>query len=459
MSELPDELLKDILEPAFAIPDALFRNPEGRSPFSTYVNNYKTSSLLLVNKNWCRVGTPLLYHDVILRSKAQARALAAAFKSNPDLARWVRKLRVEGGFGPSMQQILEKCGPKLTDVCLMTALYSDDSASGIVSCLSLLNPTTLVFLHSAEDRVRGNSNMDKLFAALFTTVPTWDNLRSIDCRNLREDYLRKLAEALRTGSKSVQTIIIQAESIVRQSHRTFCGLASVQEVILAFGGARYAWTTLQLQKLIEQEPAHMREKLKLKQKLEDDGGRSGREEPERRRLAAMPADPFFRPLASAPNDVARKIWAHILGYVVHTYAFTWQEKSHLLLVCKAFYNAGLPVAYEESSTTADTRTPHRKLAKIICTNQTHYDVSTDFFGLTKFFDGLDYSLYPALQEINFTSFSWPATEREIKKSKVVKVAERLLEHGVKITDCNGIPWTPRLKGVTRGTGGPKRSKA
>ena len=50
--------------------------------------------------------------------------------------------------------------------------------------------------------------------------------------------------------------------------------------------------------------------------------------------------------------------------------------------------------------------------------------------------------------------------REIKKSKVVKVAERLLEHGVKITDCDGIPWTPRLKGVTRGTGGrPKRSKA
>ena len=178
MSELPDELLKEILEPAFAIPDALFRNPEGRSPFSTYVNNYKTSSLLLVNKNWCRVGTPLLYHDVILRSKAQARALAAAFKSNPDLARWVRKLRVEGGFGPSMQQILEKCGPKLTDVCLMTALYSDDSASGIVPCLSLLNPTTLVFLQSAEDRVRGNSNMDKLLAALFTTVPTWDNLVS-----------------------------------------------------------------------------------------------------------------------------------------------------------------------------------------------------------------------------------------------------------------------------------------
>ena len=48
----------------------------------------------------------------------------------------------------------------------------------------------------------------------------------------------------------------------------------MQEVILAFGGDRYTWTTLQLQKLIEQEPAHMREKLKLKQKLEDDEGRS-----------------------------------------------------------------------------------------------------------------------------------------------------------------------------------------
>ena len=55
---------------------------------------------------------------------------------------------------------------------------------------------------------------------------------------------------------------------------------------------------------------------------------------------------------------------------------------------------------------------------------------------------------------------YPFVRREIKKSKVVKVAERLLEHGVKITDSDGIPWTPRLKGVTRGTGGrPKRSKA
>ncbi|TRM65739.1 hypothetical protein BD626DRAFT_485697 [Schizophyllum amplum] len=54
-------------------------------------------------------------------------------------------------------------------------------------------------------------------------------------------------------------------------------------------------------------------------------------------------------------------------------------------------------------------------------------------------------MYPALREIQSKYLRWPGTERDISKSRDVKRAEHLLEHGVKLCDEKGISWTPRLK--------------
>ncbi|KAJ7041568.1 hypothetical protein C8F04DRAFT_947155, partial [Mycena alexandri] len=48
-----------------------------------------SSAILVVCKAWLRVATPLLYHVVIGRSKAQARGLQRTPRDNPDLGKWI----------------------------------------------------------------------------------------------------------------------------------------------------------------------------------------------------------------------------------------------------------------------------------------------------------------------------------------------------------------------------------
>ncbi|KAJ7259762.1 hypothetical protein C8J57DRAFT_987859, partial [Mycena rebaudengoi] len=73
--------------------------------------------ILATPLSWLRVSTPLPYYVVVLLSKAQAAALAAALKLNPDLGRSIKKLRVERGYGASMHPIL-KDTPNVTDLVL-----------------------------------------------------------------------------------------------------------------------------------------------------------------------------------------------------------------------------------------------------------------------------------------------------------------------------------------------------
>ncbi|KAJ7443506.1 hypothetical protein B0H11DRAFT_1696528, partial [Mycena galericulata] len=85
------------------------------SPFASFSES--SSASLLVSKSWLRVSTPLLYHVVVLRSKAQAGALRTALSRNPVLGRFIKKLRVEGGFGKHMHDIL-KVASNITDIFL-----------------------------------------------------------------------------------------------------------------------------------------------------------------------------------------------------------------------------------------------------------------------------------------------------------------------------------------------------
>ena len=97
-SQLPDEIIKEILLPALFVPDKLFSNTSMESnPFAGY--ELSSSTILVVCKSWLRVATPLLYETVVLRSKAQAQALAGVLKNNSPLGHFIKKLRLEGGYG------------------------------------------------------------------------------------------------------------------------------------------------------------------------------------------------------------------------------------------------------------------------------------------------------------------------------------------------------------------------
>ncbi|KAF7365463.1 F-box domain-containing protein [Mycena venus] len=91
---IPDEILSEILSPALRVSDAAFAATfETVSPFLS--TSESSSAFLLVSKSFLRVATPLLYNVVVLRSKAQAQALAGVLTSNPALGKFIRKLRLE----------------------------------------------------------------------------------------------------------------------------------------------------------------------------------------------------------------------------------------------------------------------------------------------------------------------------------------------------------------------------
>ncbi|KAJ7117064.1 hypothetical protein C8R44DRAFT_674347 [Mycena epipterygia] len=142
MSEhLPDEIISEILSPALKVSEEMFS--ENESLISPFASSVSSSSALLVCKAWLRVATPLLYHVVVLRSKAQARALQAALRGHPDLGRFIKMLRLEGGFGPAMQHIL-KAAPGITDIFISLQIHTSDSTAGLVLGLPYINPTRMI---------------------------------------------------------------------------------------------------------------------------------------------------------------------------------------------------------------------------------------------------------------------------------------------------------------------------
>jgi hypothetical protein len=168
---LPDELIKEILTPALRVPDELFSDTSPISPFSTYSRS--SSAYLVVAKGWLRVATPLLYHVVVLRSKAQAQALEAVLLRNPQLGTYIKKLRIEGGYGTALYSII-KSAPNVTDLFVSLEIWSSDSVSGLCRGLPRMNPTRVI-LHDPLRRIF-NSLVDKLFDVLCECVKLWKRL-------------------------------------------------------------------------------------------------------------------------------------------------------------------------------------------------------------------------------------------------------------------------------------------
>ncbi|KAJ7451076.1 hypothetical protein FB451DRAFT_710125 [Mycena latifolia] len=173
--QLPDEIISEILSPALKISDKDFSDNMSISPFAS--SSGSTSAFLLVCKAWLRVSTPLLYHVVIIRSKAQARALETALKSNKDLGAFIKKLRVEGGFGLTMKTILQ-CSPNITDLFMSMAIWSSDGVAGLCQGLHLIDPLRLV-LHDAEQPGSNKQNL-LLVQKLSQCMNIWKKLRIVD---------------------------------------------------------------------------------------------------------------------------------------------------------------------------------------------------------------------------------------------------------------------------------------
>ncbi|KAF7296533.1 hypothetical protein HMN09_01060200 [Mycena chlorophos] len=172
---LPDEILSLILSPALTVPDRDFASTAPVSPFATYSES--ASAYLLVCKSWLRVATPLLYHVVVVRSKAQAATLARALlQKDLNLGRFVKKLRLEGAYGAPLLTVLKNT-PNLTDLCLSLTIYAVDNVAGLCTGLPLVNPTRLILQRPDG---RPNKNKTALMSALVACIPSWTHLTVFD---------------------------------------------------------------------------------------------------------------------------------------------------------------------------------------------------------------------------------------------------------------------------------------
>ncbi|KAJ7223491.1 hypothetical protein GGX14DRAFT_658293 [Mycena pura] len=211
---VPDEIVSEILTPLLKHADEAFSDTSEK-PF--LAPGYSSSSYLLVCKAWLRVSTPLLYKVVILRTTSQALALAKVLKSYPEFGSFIRKLRVEGGFGAAMGSIL-KCATNLTEIFLTLVIHGSDNVNGLCSGLSLINPRHVILVDRADSYtnrgVKQNKNVEQLLQALTELIfekktvdfPYWHPYHLSSVLDVRATAL---ASAL-AKSRSLETLIVYA---------------------------------------------------------------------------------------------------------------------------------------------------------------------------------------------------------------------------------------------------------
>ncbi|KAJ7433547.1 hypothetical protein FB451DRAFT_1313700 [Mycena latifolia] len=334
---LPDEIISEILSPALKVPDDAFSHTSSLSPFSTYSES--TSAYLLVSKAWLRVSTPLLYNTVILRSKAQAKALSRALSKNPDLGQFIKKMRVEGGYGSPMHTIL-KCSPSISDLFISFEIYSSDNSSGLCAGLPLINPTRLILQDNYGIQNKMTRNLVDVLAQLISGH--WDSLRIVDLPYSPWNQWARATQMLRALSRSrtLRTVVIASVSNASWVHSALeeCPL----EVIQIKGITHPSHVQLDdnpALKALVRYTAHTEEK---------DVGKVVD-------LIKPSLNPSFIPLNAASELVQDRIWKRILYFAMSLPQLEMDNPKNmprrlpLLLVSKTFKRLALPLYYAHVS--------------------------------------------------------------------------------------------------------------
>ncbi|KAJ7651224.1 hypothetical protein FB45DRAFT_820721 [Roridomyces roridus] len=341
MPHLPDEIVSEILSPALKVPEELFSDTSEPSPFANFTPS--TSSYLLVCKDWLRVGTPLLYNVVVLRSKAQANALAVFVQKNPEFGRFIKKLRVEGGFGQSMHAIL-KAAPNITDLFLSLRIWSSDNTSGLCKGLPLVNPNRVIVVdqywgvHTLE-----NKQNEALRKTLISCVQSWSNLRVF---GFPYGHSNSRAQELSDALSQSQVHTVQLNECfydIPPFIHTLCRASSLKS--LQF---REVFRVERLKSTIEGN-AQLRKVAQLPKHTKPEAIA----EPD----IAPSLNPHFVPMECATEEVRECVWKRVLFFAMYVEELRSPEfprrpsESHpsrlaLLRVSRYFYRLGLPHLYD-----------------------------------------------------------------------------------------------------------------
>ncbi|KAK7048807.1 F-box domain-containing protein [Favolaschia claudopus] len=325
---LPDEIISEILSPALKVSDNVFSDTSEVSPFANF--SVSTSAYLVVCKSWLRVATPHLYHTVIIRSKAQAKALSVALSKNKELGRFIKKLRVEGGYGEPMHVIM-RCAPNITDIFLSLEIYSSDSTSGLCKGLRLINPTRLI-LRDVQDKTLENKSLSQLLDAMYKLIPEqWDRLRVFHCPYVNATEHALLATLPLIKSKRLRTLFVPNIDAVAWCYVVFQDSPLEVIHIDKFDANDDSLDHL----LFDKYPA-----LEDLLKFPADASCGGDTVP----VIAPASNPLFVPLENAPAAAQDAIWARVLYFAMSNRKHGADDlpRAALLTVSKTFHRLGLP---------------------------------------------------------------------------------------------------------------------
>ncbi|KAI0768901.1 hypothetical protein BC629DRAFT_1270416, partial [Irpex lacteus] len=106
VDRLPEEILREILKPLFHVSPEHFRE-QPSSFLRTRPSFPRSPSVLLVCKRWLRVATPLFYECLQIKSDKAVEGLAETLLATPALGQYIRRLRLEGGYGRKLLTVVK----------------------------------------------------------------------------------------------------------------------------------------------------------------------------------------------------------------------------------------------------------------------------------------------------------------------------------------------------------------
>ncbi|KAJ6585970.1 hypothetical protein B0H19DRAFT_1111061 [Mycena capillaripes] len=353
MLVLPDEILSEILSPALKVSDELFSNTSAVSPFSTY--NPSTSAYLLVCKDWLRVATPLLYHVVVLRSKGQAIALETVLHRHPEFGRYLKKLRVEGGYGTAMLTIL-KAAPNVTDLVISLSIWSSDATGGLCKGLPLINPHRVIILDDCNTKPLNNKNLAALRETLLSCIRTWSNLEVFtfpygSSANYDTVWSERAQDLVKNLALAQNVHTIQLSRSFRTMPAFIPQLCDIPSLRL-----------IQFEKPLDDDmvDANINSIPKLKAlaryaTVQSVGAKKA--SPDFVPDIAPSLDPSFTPMKSASEESREIVWKRVLFFAMYVKELrdptfpSWPTNSHpsrlpILSVSKYFNRLGLPYLYD-----------------------------------------------------------------------------------------------------------------
>ncbi|KAJ7649499.1 hypothetical protein DFH06DRAFT_1208374 [Mycena polygramma] len=334
---LPDEIISEILSPALTISDDLFSDTSAVSPFAKY--SPSTSAYLVVCRDWLRVATPLLYHVVVLRSRSQANALEKVLQKNPEFGRFIKKLRLEGGYGKAIHTVL-KCSPNITDIFLSLAIWSSDSTEGLCNGLPLINPRRVLLVDPFTRKPLKNKNLAALTTVILRCISKWENLRVFDFPYCSAFFYLADAEWMARASH-LAGALAQSQTI----HTViFSRILDVSAFLLRLSTI----PSVRILQLKVPPPPDIKETFDAHPRLKALIRYPALDPPED--LAQIPEiapslNPFFIPMQSATDETREAMWNHVLSLVEG-------PLFPILLVSRYFNRLALPYLYESPNITS-----------------------------------------------------------------------------------------------------------